>query len=459
MMRPVLIIALMCLCATPAVAEETIPPSRAAITMSFAPVVREAAPAVVNIYASRIVAERVSPFAFDPFFRDFFSGFDQTVPRIQNSLGSGVIVDAGGIVVSNHHVVGDATEIRVVLADRREFSGRILLSDAEADLAVIRLDGAADLPVLEFADSEQVEVGDLVLAIGNPFGVGQTVTSGIISGLARSMRVGGRATGYYLQTDAAINPGNSGGALVDMQGRLLGINTAILSGAGGSQGVGFAIPASIVRQYVTQAEAGQDMFIGPWSGVAVQPVDAGLAQAMGLDRPEGVLITQLHPASPFAAAGMTTGDLILSVGGQPVGSGAELEARLTALGVGAEAEIVWRREEETARTTIALIAAPGAESVIVQVSGATPFHGITLSDLSPRLIEDLNLPLDAEGVVVVSTSATAGRGALQAGDILLGVNGQTVAAADHAAAVLSAPAPEWEIVLLHDGRQVLLRLR
>jgi S1-C subfamily serine protease len=210
---------------------------------------------------------------------------------------------------------------------------------------------------------------------------------------------------------------------------------------------------------VTQAEAGQDRFIGPWSGVAVQPVDAGLAQAMGLDPPEGALITQLHPASPFAAAGMTTGDLILSVGGQPVLSGPDMEARLTALGVGAEAEIVWRREEEIARTTVALIAAPGAESVIVQVSGATPFHGITLSDLSPRLIEDLNLPLDAEGVVVVSTSATAGRGALQAGDILLAVNGQTVAAADHAAAVLSAPAPEWEIVLLRDGRQVLLRLR
>jgi Do/DeqQ family serine protease len=458
-MRSILILALVSLAATSVAAEETIPPSREAIAMSFAPIVREAAPAVVNIYASRIVAERVSPFAFDPFFRDFFSGFDQTVSRIQNSLGSGVIVDAGGIVVSNHHVVGDATEIRVVLADRREFSGRILLSDADADLAVIRLEGAADLPVLEFADSESVEVGDLVLAIGNPFGVGQTVTSGIISGLARSMRVGGRATGYYLQTDAAINPGNSGGALVDMQGRLLGINTAILSGSGGSQGVGFAIPASIVRQYVTQAEAGQDRFIGPWSGVAVQPVDAGLAQAMGLDRPEGVLITQLHPASPFAAAGMTTGDLILSVGGQPVGSGAELEARLTALGVGAEAEIVWRREEETARTTIALIAAPGAESVIVRVGGATPFQGITLSDLSPRLIEDLNLPLDAEGVVVVSTSATVGRGALQAGDILLSVNGQAVAAAEHVAARLSEPAPEWEIVLLRDGRQVLLRLR
>ncbi len=459
MLRPFLIVGLTCLFATPAAAEETIPPSREAITMSFAPVVREAAPAVVNIYASRVVAERVSPFDFDPFFRDFFSGFDQTVPRIQNSLGSGVIVDADGIVVSNHHVVGDATEIRVVLADRREFSGRILLSDAEADLAVIRLDGAADLPVLEFADSEAVEVGDLVLAIGNPFGVGQTVTSGIISGLARSMRVGGRATGYYLQTDAAINPGNSGGALVDMQGRLLGINTAILSGSGGSQGVGFAIPASIVRQYVAQAVAGQDRFIGPWSGLSVQPVDAGLAQAMGLDRPEGVLIAQLHPASPFATAGMATGDLILSVGGQPVGSGAELEARLTALGVGARADIVWRRGEETTRATITLIAAPGDESVVFQVNGATPFQGIALSDLTPRLIEDLNLPLDAEGVVVVSTSAAAGRGALQAGDILLGVNGLTVDAAEQAAALLSSPAPEWEIVLLRDGRQVLLRLR
>ncbi|MBT31166.1 MAG: serine protease, partial [Thalassobius sp.] len=216
------------------------------IQLGFAPLVKQAAPAVVNIYAKRIVAERSSPFQNDPFFRQFFGNLGQPRQRVQNSLGSGVILSGDGIVVTNYHVVGEATEIRVVLTDRREFDAQVMLSDQESDLAVLQLEGAEDMPHLTLRDSDRVEVGELVLAIGNPFGVGQTVSSGIVSGLARSGAAVGSARGYFLQTDAAINPGNSGGALIDVNGRLIGVNTRILTRSGGSNGIGFAIPANLV---------------------------------------------------------------------------------------------------------------------------------------------------------------------------------------------------------------------
>ncbi|HHC29646.1 MAG TPA: trypsin-like serine protease, partial [Rhodobacterales bacterium] len=220
-------------------AKSTVPQSRAQVQLTFAPVVERAAPSVVNIYAKQVVAEQVSPFFEDPFFRQFFGDLGAVRPKEKNSLGSGVIV-GDGLVVSNFHVVENATEIRVVLADRREFDGELVLADERADLAVIRVAGGENLPTLDLADSDALAVGDLVLAIGNPFGVGQTVSSGIISGLARSGRGGGafNAGSYFIQTDAPINPGNSGGALVDMAGRLVGINTQILTRSGGSNGIG-----------------------------------------------------------------------------------------------------------------------------------------------------------------------------------------------------------------------------
>ncbi|MCB2105473.1 MAG: trypsin-like peptidase domain-containing protein, partial [Rhodobacteraceae bacterium] len=223
--------------AGPARAEDRVPQDAAEISLSFAPLVRATAPAVVNIYARRIVEQRQSPFANDPFFSQFF-GLGQAAPRVQNSLGSGVILREDGIVVSNVHVVAGADEIRVVLSDRREYDGKVILADPAADIAVIQLEGASDLPALTLADSDQAEVGDLVLAIGNPFGVGQTVTSGIVSGLARSGGGMGQGRGYFIQTDAPINPGNSGGALIDMEGHVLGINSQIVTRSGGSNGIG-----------------------------------------------------------------------------------------------------------------------------------------------------------------------------------------------------------------------------
>ena len=227
----------------PALSETRVPESRAEISLSFAPLVREAAPAVVNIYARRVVETRRSPFAEDPFFGEFFREFGQRQPRVQNSLGSGVILSDDGIVVSNYHVIGQATDISVVLNDRREYSASVLLADEQSDLAILQLDGASDMPHLPLRDSDTVEVGELTLAIGNPFGVGQTVSSGIVSGLARSGVATGNMRGYFIQTDAPINPGNSGGALIDTRGRLIGINTSILTRSGGSNGIGFAIPA------------------------------------------------------------------------------------------------------------------------------------------------------------------------------------------------------------------------
>ena len=292
-------------------AQNTVPDTTFQIKLSFAPVVKKTIPAVVNIYAKRVVEAQQNAFAHDPFFSDFFKNFGQPTQRVQNSLGSGVILSSDGIVVSNFHVIAGATDIRVVLQDRREFDAQILLAYEQSDLAVLKFTGVSDLPALRLRASSEVEVGDLVLAIGNPFGVGQTVSSGIISGLARSGGAVGNARAYFLQTDAPINPGNSGGALVDMSGALVGINTAILTRSGGSNGIGFAIPSDLVAAVLKQAQAWKTRFTRPWAGMIGQYLDAALAQQFGLDRPEGMAVVDMHPESPFRKAGLQAGDVVL----------------------------------------------------------------------------------------------------------------------------------------------------
>ena len=441
----------------PAAAQTAVPRSETEIQLSFAPVVQRAAPAVVNIYASRIVAQRLSPFADDPFFSQFFD-FGQAVPRVQNSLGSGVILSADGIVVSNFHVVGGADDIRVVLADKREFAGRVILSDAEADLAVIRLDGAADLPALDLADSDRAEVGDLVLAIGNPFGVGQTVTSGIVSGLARAGATA-RGAGYFVQTDAAINPGNSGGALVDVDGRLLGINTSILTRSGGSNGIGFAIPSNLVAQYVAQAEAGRTEFARPWSGIDVQPVDQSLAEAMGLPGPGGVAIRQAHAESPFAKAGLSPGDVITAIDGHPVDGAQALDYRLAVRGPDATARVSYWRDGVTAEADVALISARGTEGTKpLRIAANNILDGLAVAALDPALIDRLGLPLSSEGVVVTEVSGRARRTGLRPGDVLLAVNGQALSAPSDLADVAARPGRSWVMEFVRDGRRGVIRL-
>ena len=441
-------------------AESRVPQSEAEISLSFAPVVREAAPAVVNIYASRLVAERVSHFAGDPFFGDFFRDYGRVVPRVQNSLGSGVIVDPEGVVVSNHHVVGEATEIRVVLGDRREFAAEVILADEASDLAVLRLEGASDLPTISLRDSDSVEVGDLVLAIGNPFGLGQTVSRGIVPALARSGLGGDGRRGYFIQTDAAINPGNSGGALVDTTGRLVGINTAIISRSGGSQGVGFAIPADLVAQVVAQAQAGETRFRRPWAGVAAQAVDAELAEAFGISPPAGVALTELHPQSPFGDAGLRPGDVILEIDASPVNTPQELHFRMAAGGIGGEAELRYLREGTAEEVAIARAPAPETPPRDrMEISGNVALRGLKAETVNPAVITENALPVTAWGVHVRAVRDRAARVGLRAGDLIQAVNGRRVESTGELAEALRMRTRLWEIEYERDGQRGALRFQ
>lgn len=438
---------------------QAVPDSRAEISLSFAPVVRDAVPGVVSIYARRVVETRANPFFDDPLFGQLFGDFGRTVPRVQNALGSGVIVSSDGIVVSNYHVVGGASDIRVVLGDRREFSADLILSDAESDLAVLRLRGAEGLPALILADSDQLQVGDLVLAIGNPFGVGQTVSSGIVSALARSGIAVGSGRGYFIQTDAAINPGNSGGALVDLAGRLVGINTAILTRTGGSHGIGFAIPANLVAQVVAQARDGNARFIRPWAGMSGQAVDAGLADAFGLSLPQGVVITDLHPLSPLAEAGLQSGDVVLSIDGEPVNSPPEMMFRLSARGIGGEARLEYLRGERRDEAAIALIAPPEQPARERLQVRASALRGLVAENINPAVIAEFNLPPGATGVIVTEAEDIAWRAGLRVGDILLAINRQPVRSTADLERALRDAGRNWEVEILRDGRRNWLRFR
>lgn len=451
-----LLAGLLALATTFAQAETRVPDTAAEITLSFSPVVKAAAPSVVNIYARRVVSS--SPFANDPFFSDLYGNL-QGRPRVQNSLGSGVLVGGDNIVATNYHVVGNATDIRVVLADRREYDAEIILADADTDLAVLRLVDAPDLPALGFADSDGLEVGDLVLAIGNPFGVGQTVSSGIVSALPRSRTIAGRA-GYFIQTDAPINRGNSGGALVDMNGRLVGINSAILSRSGGSNGIGFAIPASLVRQYVEQAAAGHTEIRRPWAGITVQTIDASLAEALGLAVPHGVLVSSLHPESPFAKAGLTVGDVLTGIGGQPVDDGPELQFRLLTLGVGAEGTVGYLRDGAAAEAAFTLIAPPeDPPREDYTVDTRSVLNGLTVVNINPAVVDEMDLPPETTGVIVYSVEGYAARTRLLPGDVLRRINGQEIATTADMEEIAALRVSGYEIEFERGGQRVLLRLR
>lgn len=404
-----------------------VPRTQDQISLSFAPLVKQAAPAVVNIYTKTVVERRRSPFANDPFFEKFFGDFfaERGGSRIENSLGSGVIVDPSGVIVSNHHVVGGADEIRVVLQDRREFLAEVIFSDEESDLAVLKVDGSQDLPSLDLRDSDTLEVGDLVLAIGNPFGVGQTVTSGIISALARPGGTRARGSGYFIQTDAAINPGNSGGALIDMTGRLVGVNTAIVSRSGGSNGIGFAVPANLVARVIESASQGLTMLERPWLGMEGQSVTGEFADALGIGTPRGILVDQLHPESQFATAGIRTGDVIVEIGDEPVNALPELAFRVATLGTGREVTVEYLRGGDMQSATVRLDKAPNLPPRDeVTLSGR--LAGLTVSNINPAVIEERGLGLTATGVLVTRIAGPAQRTGLRPGDVLRKVNGRNI---------------------------------
>jgi len=445
---------------------KVVPTSRDETRLSFAPLVKSAAPAVVNIYTRRVVQARsATPLFNDPFFRRFFGDQFQfggrERQRVQNSLGSGVIVSDDGLIVTNYHVIDKADEITVVLADRREFEADVVTRDERTDLAVLRIKtGSEKLPFLKLRDSDTLEVGDIVLAIGNPFGVGQTVTSGIVSALARTAR-GVSDFGFFIQTDAAINPGNSGGALVGLDGNLIGINTAIYSRGGGSNGIGFAIPSNMVATVIGSAMSGGEV-IRPWVGARGQTVDADIARTLGLPIPSGVLVNSLHPDGPAAKAGLKVGDVIVSINGKEVPDANSLRFRIATLSVGGEARIGAIRKGRIFEKRVRLIAAPeDPPRDLSLITGTNPYAGAEVANLSPALAEELALDSEAEGVIVLRLKrrSPADRIGLEPGDILVRLNGRTIESVSDLKKILMEDFSIWRIEISRSGRLLQLIIR
>ena len=440
-------------------AKDTVPQSEIEIKLSFVPLVKQAAPAVVNIYAQRIIEERRSPFSRDPFFRDFFRNFGQLQPRVQNSLGSGVILSADGYVVSNYHVVGGATDIRVVLHDGREISGDVILADEDSDLAVLKINTDEILPHLDLRKSDTVEVGELVLAIGNPFGVGQTVTNGIISGLARTGIASGSAKGYFLQTDAPINPGNSGGALIDISGSLVGVNTSILSRSGGSNGIGFAIPADLVGQFLVQAKAGRSSFIRPWAGMRGQPITFEMAASLNLPAMSGMIISELHELSPFSKVGIGVGDIITKVDGLDINSPAEMLYRMSVVGIGTAVDVSYLSQGILKSSKIDLVEMPNWEAKQVTLGPEFIFMDLHISELTPEFQSKFGLSFSSDGLIVLDPGRIASRLGLRRGDLLREVNRRPVGTIEDAISAISSIKSSGSITIIRSGRRVSLRFR
>jgi Do/DeqQ family serine protease len=452
--RIALALAAVMLAATPAAAQEKgPPPSREAALYSFAPIVKKAAPAVVNVYVQRLQGPSIDADEYRRFFGERF-GMPQT------TLGSGVIVSPDGIVVTNAHVlkVAGTAEINLVLTDRREFSAKVLLKDEKSDLAVLRIEGGdGRFPYLEFADSDAIEVGDMVLAIGNPFGVGQTVTSGIISALGRT-RVTRSDAQAFIQTDAAINPGNSGGALVDMTGRVVGINTAIYSNTGGSHGIGFAIPSNLVKLVVDSAVTGRKLE-RPWLGAKLDEVTRELAEEIKLARVAGALVVRLYDKSPAAEAGLQAGDVIVAVDGRDVDDARSVHYRLTTRGIGNRAQLDIVRGGRRTKVEVTLRTAPTAGLDARDLAGAHPFDGARVANIVPGTAEDLGVE-DEEGVVLVSVRvrSTAARLGFMAGDVVVQVGRNRITSVAQLDSVLKQRQRGWLIVVRRGNRLLQLQL-
>ncbi|RUT32974.1 Do family serine endopeptidase [Arsenicitalea aurantiaca] len=444
----------------PAPVERVVPRSEGEMQLSFAPVVRMVAPAVVNVYATRIQQRARSPFENDPFFQRFFGGrspFSESRPRESRSLGSGVIVDPSGLILTNSHVVSGATDIRIALSDRRELHVDLVLDDPQTDLAVLQVRELGDeqLPALDFANSDALEVGDLVLAIGNPFGVGQTVTSGIVSALART---GVEASDYefFIQTDAAINPGNSGGALVDLEGRVVGINTAIYSSSGGSVGIGFAIPSSMAQVVADAAMAGGGI-VRPWLGAMTQAVNADIANSIGMGAAYGAIVTAVAPEGPAERAGLRAGDVVLSIDGISIDDPSALNFRLATKPLGSTAEIGILRNGTTIAANLSVEAPPAPdEDEIAEIDGNTRFAGVRAQALGPALAQQKGLPYDARGMLVLDVVAGSPAAALglRPDDVIVALNAVETADAETFRMLASQRPDRWQIVLRRNGRLV-----
>ncbi len=436
-----------------------VPQSMEEVKLSFSPVVERAAPAVVNVYSKRVVQQR-SPFAGDPFFERFFGGaFDAPRERVQNSLGSGVIVSPDGVIVTNNHVIEGMTEIKVVLHDRREYEAELVMADPQTDLAVLQIEGDEPLPFLTFANSDSIHVGDVVLAIGNPFGVGQTVTSGIVSALARTA-VSISDYQFFIQTDAAINPGNSGGALIDIDGRLVGVNSAIYSRSGGSNGIGFAIPSRLVQQVIKSAVSGTAL-VRPWIGASSDTVTADMAKALKLDRPAGAIVNDVWSKGPADRAGIKPGDVIIEVDGQPVYDAQALQYRVGVNSDGDTTNVVYVRNGKMHNASVTLALPPESPARDTrEIEGNNPLNGVTVDNLSPRYSEELGLDPLSKGVVVskIDGRSFAARRGLRPGHKIVSVNGKDISTTAELEREITKAATRWELEVDTGGRIVPWRV-
>ena len=450
--------------------QRTIPDSRMQMTLSFAPLVEQVSDSVVNIYAKRVVESR-APLFRDPFFQRFFGNrLGPSRRRVENSLGSGVIVDSSGLIITNYHVIEGAREIQIGLRDGRTFAARILLRDQKLDLAILQLENTPrDLQPAVLGRSEDLLVGDLVLAIGNPFGVGQTVTGGIVSGLARS-GVGVSDFQSFIQTDAAINPGNSGGALVSMNGVVIGINTAIFSRSGGSQGIGFAVPSDIARLAVEAAREGREIR-RPWLGFSGDKIERDVMEALGLEQAQGVIVADIHPQSAGQRIGLRKGDIILSVGSDDLAKDNALvdmeELRYHALLAGVDEILPLHILRKNQRLVLSFPLEEPPQipprNPVTIVNG--PFKGAVIVNLSPAVIESLNLDsaaLQKTGVAIESfkNRSQASRLGFKKGDIILSYNGQNVQTTDQLANLTRQDTRQkYQVIIERDGQQRRVNFR
>jgi Do/DeqQ family serine protease len=436
--------------------ERRVPASTTELRLSYAPVVQRVTPSVVNVYAAKIVANR-NPLMDDPFFRRFFGGGGgMPQEQVQRSLGSGVIIDSSGLVMTNNHVIEGASEVKIALGDKREFEAEIVLKDARTDLAVLRVkDGREKFTAIELGNSDELQVGDVVLAVGNPFGVGQTVTHGIVSALART-QVGITDYQFFIQTDAAINPGNSGGALVDLSGRLVGLNTAIFSRSGGSQGIGFAIPVNMVKVVVASAKTGGSTVKRPWLGAKLQNVTPDIAESLGLKRPAGALVATVGEKSPALRAGLKTGDLIVAIDGQVVDDQNAFDYRFATKPLGGQAQLGILRNGKEAKLTVALETAPETPRDEIVIQTRSPFMGVKIANVSPAVAEEMRLDSTADGVVVteVADGSLAQSLGFQRGDVVAEVNGEKIARTRDLERAAKERQRLWRITIMRGGQSI-----
>jgi Do/DeqQ family serine protease len=439
--------------------DRRVPVSPTELRLSYAPIVQRVQPAVVNVYAAKVVQNR-NPLLDDPIFRRFFGVPGQQPEQMQRSLGSGVMVDPSGLVVTNNHVIEGADQVKISLSDKREFEAEIVLKDSRTDLAVLRVkDGKEKFATLDFANSDELLVGDVVLAIGNPFGVGQTVTHGIISALART-QVGITDYQFFIQTDAAINPGNSGGALVDMTGRLVGVNTAIFSRSGGSQGIGFAIPANMVRVVVASAKSGGKAVKRPWLGARLQVVTPEIAETLGLRIPSGALVANVVSNSPAARAGLKSSDLIVAIDGQTVDDPNGFDYRFATRPLGGTSQVDVQRGGKAITLTMPLETAPDTGRNEIVLTTRSPFQGAKVANISPAVADELHLDADTEGVVVtdLADGGMAANVGFQKGDIILAVNNQKIAKTSDLEKATRESARLWRITVVRGGQRINVTL-